>query len=668
MILNVQNLEFSYRKGIERTVCGVSLQIGKGDFVAIQGPSGSGKSTLFYLLGGLLRPDSGHIILDGVDLTACDEAELAWVRNRRIGFVFQQFHLLAKATVWENILLPAQYPAEIKKESSSAKDKAKQLAERVGLLHKLNHLPNQLSGGEQQRVAIARSLMHDPDCLLADEPTGNIDSQNTAAVMALFRELNAQGTTIIVITHDDEIASQCRTSLTMRDGKILGASPPKVVDSPEKTNCGKVPRGPLPTFRALLSTVPQAWANLKRNKIRALLNMTGVTVGIAAVLAMITFGEFVRLKILQGYEDLGVNKLVIHGWPNWRRKATDRVDVIFRNFDWDKDVLSLHRVFPEIQLSSPVHNEWNNTLHFGGKSMSDKVRALGVNADYLAISNREITAGRVITPHHVDEKSPVCLIGSEIKEKLFDRADPVGGILFVAGDANRPPYPCQIIGVLASQVSNVDWRNPNFEVILPHSYFSSVNDFWSSALHQFTLKLRSGGDVEATSRGIKAYLRNKYGNSGEFVVGADSILMAQMKKFLALFGALLTSVALISLAVGGVGIHNLMLVSLSERFKEIGLRKALGATHRTIRLQFLTESVGLCLVAGMMGIAIGFAAYELIIFATSKIVPKLSFEWIWDPVAVGASLLSILVVGVLSGIVPAIKAERLQIIEALRSE
>jgi putative ABC transport system ATP-binding protein len=205
---------------------GVSLAIEPGDYVAITGPSGSGKSTLMHLLGGLDRPTSGRLLLGGRDVAALSAAELARLRNQVIGFVFQSFHLLTRTSARDNVALPLIYRGMRRAER---RRRAVEILTRVGLSHRLHHRPNQLSGGEQQRVAIARALVTGPSVLLADEPTGNLDSRSGEAVLALLEELNAErGVALAVVTHDTAIAARARRQVAMRDGLIISdsAQPP----------------------------------------------------------------------------------------------------------------------------------------------------------------------------------------------------------------------------------------------------------------------------------------------------------------------------------------------------------------------------------------------------------------------------------------------------------
>ncbi len=325
------------------------------------------------------------------------------------------------------------------------------------------------------------------------------------------------------------------------------------------------------------------------------------------------------------------------------------------------------RVFPQITHFSPVLNSWGNAVTYGGTTITQDVMSLGVNENYVRISNRSLELGRNFTPYHVEDHSSVCIIGSEIAQKLFHSSSPLDKILFMAGNG-RDSFPCRVIGVLSPQPSNKDWRKPNLDVLLPYTYFAASYNPWEGELHQVAVELAPGSDAEKVSRGVQAFFKRKYGKSGEFISDSDAILIAQMNKFLSLFTIMLASIALIALGVGGMGINNMMLVSLGERFKELGLRKAIGATHRSVRIQLLVESVLLSVIAGAIGFGLGFVTYEAIILATSKFISKITFAWVFDPFAIVISVASMLLVGIASGITPALKAERLEVIEALRSE
>ncbi|MGZ3687436.1 MAG: ABC transporter permease [Bdellovibrionota bacterium] len=679
-ILECQDVDFSYRApgGFSVDVLKkVSLQIQAGDMIAIRGSSGSGKSTLLYLLGGLLRPDRGSVLVDGEELGALSGDELAVLRNQKIGFVFQQFHLLPRANVLDNILLPASYPCESARPGPAQREKALGLARSMGLGEHLHHLPNQLSGGQQQRVAIARALMNEGKLILADEPTGNLDTKTAAQIMDLLTELNEQGRTIIVITHDPEIARRCQKTYLIRDGVITGieenfqrkAAPDSVSEAPAADPMS-ASLSSWRSWRMLAALFPVVRENLRRNKGRSLLTMLGVIIGIASVLAMLTLGQFTKAKILESYEDLGVNKLVLRGWPNWNLKATDAVDFKFQSFDLEKDLPAIQRIFPQIQMLSPVMSTGVSQISYGGKAITSDLRVLGVTPEYLEISNRHLLLGEPMDSYHVKLRSAVCEIGYELAQRLFLGISPIGQFILIStSNSTGGGFACKVIGVLRPQTSNEDWNKPNLHVLMPYTTFNSVTDgWWERQIHQIALQVAPGNDVEALGKGIKAFFQQKYGKSGQFSVDSDAVLIAQMKRFLNLFAMMLAAIAFISLIVGGIGITNMMLVSVSERFKEIGLRKALGATDISIRFQLLLESLALCVIAGLLGIIGGFSAYELLIYGASKLVSKVHFEWIVQPEALILSVVSILIVGIASGIIPAYRAERLQVIEALRSE
>lgn len=673
-MFTVKNLKFSYKvDGREVEILkGVDFTVERGDFIAIQGPSGSGKSTLFYILGFMLKPTSGSVLFDGIDISKLGTEELTILRNQRVGFIFQQFHLLSKTSVRENILLPTRYPCELPSEDSGQlKSRAEQLSQSLGIGKRLDHMPSQLSGGEQQRVAIARALMKDVDILLADEPTGNLDSVTANQILDILTELNAQGKTIVLITHDNEIAQRCKKIFRFRDGlfteiidnskgKKPSITPP--VRPPSKVEMD----GAAALFRTFRAIMPLVRTNLLRNKAKSALTMLGVIIGIAAVLSMVTLGQFAKRKILESYEVLGVNKLVIRGYPNWRLKATEVPDVQFKAFDWERDFVNLPEIFPEISRMTPMLYNWQNRAVAGGvEAGENNVSIIGVGPDYLRINNRSLLVGRNITPFHVDAKSPVCLIGYDLAVQLFPQADPLQEILALT-DGSRLNFPCHVIGVLAPSTANSNWSPPNLHVLIPYTYFQTVSD--GRRIRDVAIQVKESGDVVSAGKKIKAYFDQKYGKSGNFNVDSDSTLIAEMRRFLTIFTLLLSAIATLALVVGGIGINNMMLVAVVDRIKEFGIRKALGATDRSIRVQVLAESMVLCVVAGVLGILLGFVAYQSLIFAAAKFIPNMQFVWIFDPVAAALSFFAILVVGVASGLVPALRAEKLQVIEALRTE
>lgn len=667
-LIEVKNLSFSYKEGFP-VLQDVHFNVYPGEFVAIQGPSGCGKSTLLYLLGCMCPISHGTVLIGGIDVSRLSDQQLSVFRNENLGFIFQQFHLLPKANVLDNILLSARYPIEKPKDLKVYTEKAKNLAAKLGLSDRLSHGPQELSGGQQQRVAIARALLNEAPIILADEPTGNLDSKSAAVVLEELKSFKKSGKTVILITHDKDIAAQADRRIFIYDGTVEKEEDSLGHKQDAKAVAISAPKlGLLNPLQSYLALLPFARVNLFRNRIRSLLTMVGISIGVASVLAMLTLGQFAKEKILSSYAELGVNTLSFRGSRNWEMKATDKEGISFSSFSWEKDLEPLKQIFPEVIQITPMIATWRSKADFGGKAIDEDVRIIGINEEAFAITGRELARGSGISLFHVMNRSPICVIGSEIAEKLFATVDPLGEVVRIATDEQS--YGCRIVGVMAKMNTRKENRNPDLEIYVPFTYFQSVmgSNWWQIQIRDVLLKIQNGYDIEKTGKSIQAFFERKYGKSGRFRADADSILIGQMNRFLNIFSIFLASIAVISLAVGGIGIANMMLVSVSERYREIGLRKAMGASSQSIRQQFLLEAILLCGVAGLVGLVFGFIGYQTIIWGGSKFIPKFQFEWVINYQALFLSTCSILAVGVLSGFIPAVRAEKLSIIEALRSE
>ena len=329
-------------------------------------------------------------------------------------------------------------------------DRAREIIREVGLESRMHHLPNQLSGGQQQRVAIARALINNPDLILADEPTGNLDSKSADQILDLLQTIHNEGRTVIIITHDQSVAKRCERVLNIFDG-VLAAD-----DSAAMLTDKSMRQKESPAVSALARVCPfEVWKshgktaiqNLLRNKTRSFLTMVGVLIGIAAVLSTITLGDFTRAKILESYEALGVNKLVVRAYPAWNLKAKDLKGPRFDGINQQEDVVPMRRLFREIALISPVVREYVSSAQFGGQT-DDQISTLGVNEEYFPITRREVISGHPISHYHVQNHSPVCVIGHDIATKLFRTIMPVGHTLEIQGQ-NEKQYSCLVIGVLA---------------------------------------------------------------------------------------------------------------------------------------------------------------------------------------------------------------------------
>ena len=435
--ISIRNIVFGYSQGDLKTPIfkNFNLEVERGDFVAIKGPSGSGKSTLLYLMAGLLKIERGSVCVDGQDIHKMSDIELSLMRNKKMAFVFQQFHLLPKTTVLDNILLPTFYPIERAGNFDDAKERARRIATELGIGDHLNHLTNQLSGGQQQRTAIARALINDVEIILADEPTGNLDSKSTADIVSILCELNKKGKTIVLITHENEVAKVASKVYFLKDGSLE-----KMEDAGETVRFEKSDGPSSDGVRAVVAPVsvskyfkmiPLAISNAFRNKTRSFLTMLGIVIGVAAVCSMVTLGNFTKDKILDSYAEMGVNTIIFTGRRNWSLKATDQFPLKYQFFDWEREILPLKKIFPSIQLISPRLSGWRSSVIYAGQSIEDEPRLVGISEDGLDILNRNLIAGRKISHFNVEQKHFVCVIGHGIAKRLFKNTSPLDKMIHV---------------------------------------------------------------------------------------------------------------------------------------------------------------------------------------------------------------------------------------------
>lgn len=675
--ITAKKLSYSYEVGGTgvSVLKNVSLEIKPREIVAIQGPSGSGKSTLMHILGCLSQCQKGDLHIDGIDVSTLSKEQLALVRNRKLGFIFQQFHLLPRTTVLDNILLPTMYPFEDKSQAEENKKRAHEIAHKLGIEHRLDHYPNELSGGEQQRVAIARALIRNSKILLADEPTGNLDSKRAEQIMDILEELNReQGLTIILVTHESEVAQRADRIIHLHDGEVQSIEVNKKKEPrKEKTLKKEVMVSDIKhtvggTLKTILQLIPLSLKNIFRNKARSILTMLGIVIGVGAILIMVTLGQYTERKILESYTKLGANTLSIYGHPNWNLKASDVFPVKFESFNMNNDIEPLKKIFPDISMVSPQLYTFIKEISYAGKSVPiSKTPALGVGKDFFRIVDKtKMKMGRSFSSYNIAHADPVCVINNDVHQLLFAKENPLDKIIYISGQENT--FSCTVIGVLDKSLSN-EPKEKQVSVYMPYTFVKNVTDNpWEIAIYTFFLKAKNAGNVIKIGKAVENYFKSKYGVSGVFYVNAYAVLIAQMKRFLSLFNLMLAVISLITLMVGGIGITNMMLVSISERFKEIGIRKAVGATDYSMRVQFLLESTIICCLAGFIGLLGGFMVYEGIIYIASKFVKDLNFEVIFSYAAILLSIVSMLTVGIVSGLVPALKAEKLEIVTALRSE
>ena len=632
---------------------GVSVTIEQGEFVAIMGPSGSGKSSLLQILGLLDTPDKGNYLLLGHNVNTMTEDEQAGLRNTVAGFVFQQFHLLKRMNIVDNVRLPHIY-------SGIKGDFRKEAIERltlVGLEHRIDHTPNQLSGGEQQRVAIARALIRDPMIIFADEPTGNLDSKNSAEIMKILKGLHEVGKTIIMVTHENEIAAYAGRVITMRDGVIV-SDERKSGMGPSATVVGEL------NFDALVAKKVSLWQDgrftgfifqalqaILANKLRSFLSVLGIFVGVASVIAMMALGEGAKAAMQEQLKSMGSNMLSIRGGSAKIRGAAQGAGAVARfTFTDVEDIAGLRTL---VKNATGVVNGGGRIV-YGNKNWSTSLTGAGF--DYGTMRASVPLVGRWFTQEEIQARAKVAIVGVTVIKELFGNSNPLGKTIKI----NRINF--TVIGIAPAK----GFSGPQDEddvVIIPVTtamYRVLGKDFLSGIFVEVT----SPTLIDQAKNAITELIRKRHrlkDDDDTFNIRDMTEIQQMLSSTTQTMSLLLGSIAAISLVVGGIGIMNIMLVSVTERTREIGLRKAIGARKSDIMLQFLVESVGMTISGGFIGILAGIGISLI-----------LSFFAGW---AVKTSLISVVIatafsaaIGIFFGLWPARKAAELKPVEALRYE
>ena len=629
---------------------GVDLRIDVGEAVAITGTSGSGKSTLMNLLGCLDHPTSGECLIAGRDVGKLSADQRADLRNRTIGFVFQGFHLLARTTAQENVELPMIY--EGRASATERRRRAQGVLERVGLGDRLDHTSNQLSGGQQQRVAIARALVTEPRLILADEPTGNLDTKTTQEVLDMLLALNAEGITVIVVTHEPEVAERFPRRIEVRDGLIVvdtGARDPDDPAPAEATAPIDIRRG----WSAPLATLPVAMRAIRRHAMRSMLTALGIVIGVGAVVGMLSIGRGAKAAMQQQVATLGTNLVSVRGGSSGRGGV--RFGAGSTNSLTIEDAQAIARECPSVARVSPQVSKAFQ-LKAGAANWSCMVE--GVNEEYLEIRNLKVVSGEPFKPAEVRQGAKVCLVGRTIVDELFAGTDPVGEIIRI----DRVPF--RVIGVL-SERGESSWGQDQDDVILAPLPVVQRRLMGITHVSQIYASARSEELVPVAEAEVEQLLRIRHrigqGQDDDFVVRTQVDMANFAGGMLQTMTVLLAAIAGVSLLVGGIGIMNIMLVSVTERTREIGIRLAIGARGRDVLLQFLVEAVALSAGGGALGVLVG-ASMDRAVGLVAGWPSGLSLD------AVGLALGFSVFVGVTFGMYPARVAARLDPIVALRHE
>ena len=653
-LIELKNIRKSYGGGDSPQVDvlrGIDLSIHAGEFVAIVGASGSGKSTLMNILGCLDRPTVGDYLFAGENVAQLDSDELAWLRREAFGFVFQGYHLIPSGSAQENVEMPAIYAGISAAERHA---RANALLTRLGLAERTGNRPHQLSGGQQQRVSIARALMNGGHIILADEPTGALDSHSGAEVMTLLDELASQGHVVILITHDREVAARANRIIEIRDGLIISDSADSDTYVPVTANSNALQAVDLRQRLAdgaehngawkaeLVDAVQAAWRVMWINRFRTALTLLGIIIGVASVVVMLAVGEGSKRQVMAQMGAFGSNIIYLSGSsPNPRTP----LGIVTLN-----DVAAL-AALPQVKRIMPVNGS-DAGVRFGNQDYLAYVGGNDVN--FPEIFNWPVVEGSYFTEADERAGATVAVIGHRIREKLFKGlGSPIGQYILIEN------VPFQVIGVLAEKGSSSGNKDSDDRVAIPYTA-ASVRLFGTYNPEYVAIAAADARKVHEAEVAIDQLMLRLHNGKRDYQLTNNAAMIQAEARTQNTLSLMLGSIAAISLLVGGIGVMNIMLMTVRERTREIGIRMATGARQRDILRQFLTEAVMLSVVGGLCGIALALLVGGVLVLA--KVAVQFSL------VAVLGAFGCALVTGVVFGFMPARKAARLDPVKALTSE
>lgn len=617
----------------------ISLTLHAGEMVAIVGASGSGKSTLMNIIGCLDKPTSGEVLINGTPVHEADELRLADLRSRYLGFIFQRYHLMPYLTAEENIAIPALYTAMPEPER---KARIQRLARQLGLENRLQHRPAQLSGGQQQRVSVCRALINGAHIILADEPTGALDSVSGKALMDVLHQLHTAGHTVIIVTHDRDVARQAQRIIEISDGRIISDEQHVAVRQasalPDQDN-GRASLG-----RSLHESVRMAWRSLLGHRMRAFLSMLGIIIGIASVVSSMAVGEGARQAIMSEIGKLGSTTLEIRPGTGWGSKRPD----MERALSLD-DVRSL-QALPWIMGVSPVVSSTTLAVR---KGLDSSLMLSGVSQDFFSLQGLRFVEGNGFTARDVAEGEPVLILDETGRDTLFPGGEnALGEIVQIAG------APWRVIGVATRPGPKV--VGGFMAAWAPHTALQQRLT-GEKPLESLIARFQPTLEPHDAAQRAERHLLREHGRK-DFFIQTDDQLANALQKTSDSMSLLITAIAAISLLVGGVGVMNIMLVSVTERTHEIGIRLSVGARPSDIMNQFLIEAVMICALGGLLGVMGSWVAGH--IFAVVTDAFTMVFTAFPVLMACGFSAL----IGLTFGYFPARRAARLNPTEALARE
>lgn len=620
---------------------GISLEIARGEFVAIMGASGSGKSTLMNILGCLDKPSGGEYLFAGHRVADLDTDGLAALRREAFGFVFQSYHLIPSANALENVEIPAIYAGL---PAAQRHQRASELLTRLGLAERLRNRPSQLSGGQQQRVSIARALMNDAEVILADEPTGALDSKSGQEVLALLKELSAQGKTVIIITHDREVAAHADRQIEIRDGLIVADSGSRErAAAPVQLAINTTPAGA--SSADVGEAVRMAGRALKANLFRTVLTLLGIVIGVASVVAMLAVGNGARQSVVDRISAMGTNLLSIRpGAPNMPRSA-DGVTATLTAED-AKAVGALPNVRDALG-----ELQGNATLRSG--NIDYKTQITATNASMPEVREWPLTSGAFFSENDERAYAAVTVLGQTVADNLFPGQDPVGQYLLISN------VPFQVIGVMSAKGAT-PWGQDQDDVALVPFSTGSLRLFGQRYVQSITAYIDDIGAIADTEEAIRQELLKRHNGVEDFQIRNTASLLEAVTATQDTLTVLLGSIAAISLLVGGIGVMNIMLVNVTERTREIGIRMATGARTGNILQQFITEALVVSAIGGVIGVMAGLGAAWVI----QALGTAVQFTLAPVLLAFGCAFAT----GLVFGLMPARKAAHLDPVQALASD